>query len=383
MMLPLDDDGELPPPPPPTPAPPPPPPPPPPVDVPVEWLLSNATAPLQYRVIKTFLAPEAVPQLAESLTLNREAGRLVVHQSPEGSWNHAITHAPAPGARNPAAAVGSATAVHRLIELGWDRECPVLLNARRPLFRLLAEDLDPAYLYEMSGVGKDAESIAWGRGVVRGAAAAALAHAGYERDPRVRGAATRLLERVDEFISSPLADDPWVKVGGVHAISPEAFPPTLHFLVMLAFMPGFRNERDDFVDRLRDYLSRPLPKHEPAQVVGQKVMPNPYLVLGDPLGAKHGMEGDVPFALFWLEMMARLTVLQRAEGWLRQFERLLDDRDRDFVWHPGKAHGTVTANPVAWPFADLQGKGGAGLPAEATFRLGLVASLLGRPVEFA
>ena len=273
--------------------------------------------------------------------------------------------------------------MHRLVELGWDREAPPLYHARRPLFRLLAEDNDPAYLYEMAPGGREPETVGWGRGVLRGAAAAALAHAGYERDPRLRGAASRLVERVDEYITSPLADDPWIKVSGAHALSPDAFPPSLHFLLMLAFMPEFRNERDDFVDRLMTYLSRPLSRHTSAQAVGAKVLPSPYLVLGDPLGTRPSADGDVPFALFWLELMARLTMLQRHEGWKRHLDRFLDDRDRDLVWRPSKSQVVVTINPVVWPFADLQSRGADGFPAEATFRLGLIASLTGRPVEFA
>ncbi|MBC7894239.1 MAG: hypothetical protein H7066_02445, partial [Cytophagaceae bacterium] len=209
-----------------------------------------------------------------------------------------------------------------------------------------------------------------------------LSHAGYERDPRLRGAATRAVERVDEYISSPLADDPWTKVAGTHVLAPEAAPPSLHFLIMLAFMPEFRNERDDFVDRLMAYLARPASKHAANQIVAGKVVLNPYLVLGDPLVSRSGVDADVSFAMFWLELMARLTMLQRHEGWRRQYERFLDDRDRDLVWRPSKNQGGLTANPVAWPFADLQGRGAEGLSSEVTFRLGLIATLVGRPLEF-
>lgn len=318
----------------------------------------------------------------DGLTLTKEAAKLIVNQTSDGVWGSAIISAPVAGAKNPGAGIGTATAVHRLLELGWDRESPPIHNARRPLFRLLAEDTDPNYLYEMAGNGREPESIIWSRGILRAAAAAALSHAGYERDPRLRGAATRAVERVDEYISSPVAEDPWTKVAGAHVLVPEAAPPSLHFLIMLAFMPEFRNERDDFVDRLMAYLSRPASKHAPNQVVAGKVVLNPYLVLGDPLGSRAGVDGDVSFAMFWLELMARLTMLQRFEGWRRQYERFLDDRDRDLVWRPGKNQAGLTSNPVAWPFADLQGRGAEGLSAEVTFRLGLIATLVGRPLEY-
>jgi hypothetical protein len=44
-----------------------------------------------------------------------------------------------------------------LLELGWNKDTPPLVHARRALFRLLAEDDDPTYLYELAG------SIGWRR----------------------------------------------------------------------------------------------------------------------------------------------------------------------------------------------------------------------------
>ena len=383
-MLPQDDDADLLPAPPSLPSPPPPPPPPPPpVEVPVAWLLENASPTIQFRTMRAFIDFNGVPAKIDALTLTREAGRLAVAQNADGMWSRSILEIPAHGARNPAASVGTASAVHRLLELGWDRESPPLFGARRPLFRLLAEDHDPAFLYELAPNGKEVDVVHWSRGVLRGAAAAALAHAGYERDPRLRGAATRLVERVDDFISSPLADDPWVKVSGTPVLSPDAAPPSMHFLMMLAFMPEFRNERDDFIDRLMSYLSRPVPKHVSAQLVGTRVLKNRFLLLGDPIPSRQAADADVPHALLWLELAARLRILERHEGWKRHFERFLDDRGRDFVWRPSKSQTVLTSHDVAWPFADLQGKGAEGISADATFRLGLIAKTVGRPIEFA
>ena len=47
--------------------------------------------------------------------------------------------------------VGTISAVRRLLEYGWDRDAPPLVHARRVLFRLLAEDHDPDYLFEFGG----------------------------------------------------------------------------------------------------------------------------------------------------------------------------------------------------------------------------------------
>ena len=89
--------------------------------------------------------------------------------------------------------VGTISAARRLLEYGWSRESPVLSRSRRLLFRLLAEDDDPAYLFEFEAKGRGDESMARrGRGILREAAAATLAQAGYESDPRLRGAARAL-----------------------------------------------------------------------------------------------------------------------------------------------------------------------------------------------
>ena len=109
--------------------------------------------------------------------------------------------------------VGAIHAFRRLLEYGWDRESPPLAHARRVLFRLLAEDEDPAYLYELAGKGTpDHDTVVRGRMLLREAAASVLAQAGYEGDPRLRGAARRIMERVGAFLKSPLAEKPFIRV---------------------------------------------------------------------------------------------------------------------------------------------------------------------------
>jgi hypothetical protein len=245
----------------------------------------------------------------------------------------------------------------------------------------LAEDVDPAFTYELAADGRDVETATRSRLILRGAAAGALAHAGYGNDPRLRGAANRQRERIAAFLASPLADDPWVKHEGKHVLSPDAAPPSLHFLIMLAHMPTFRIEHEDFVAMLLKYLTRPQPKHEPQQLVGTRVLLNPYLILGDPIASRGMIDSDVPFVVFWLELMARMGVLDRHEGWKRQFERMLDDRDRDMVWRASRSQTTVTTRPVLWPFTGLGTPGDEGAALEITFRLGLIGKIAGREVN--
>lgn len=382
-MIPLDDDeieATLPPGPP---SGPPPPPPPPPVDLPLERIVLGAAPPIQYRALAELAKDTSLPRLLPSIVYSyRPALMLALEQGSDGTWHNAMLRAPTPTTRAAYAGVGTIPAVHRLIECGWDREAPILLNARRPLFRLLAEDRDPAFTYELSPDSKDTEGAAYSRGVLRAAAAGALAHAGYATDPRLRGAAQRMRQRIQAFLDSPLAEDPWVKHEGKHVLVADAAPPSLHFLVMLAFMPGFRMEHDEFVDMLFKYLIRPQPRHEPHQLAGTRVIAAPGLVLGDPLATRQAADADIPFTLLWLELMARLGLLERHEGWKRQFERLLDDRDRNLLWRAGKSQTITSSRPAVWPFTALGKPGEEGAAFEVTFRLGLIGRLAGRELHF-
>lgn len=289
-----------------------------------------------------------------------------------------------PSSRGGWEGVGTISAVRRLLEYGWDKDTPPIYRARRILFRLLAEDDDPAFLYELRAKGRmELESVRRGRTLLREAAAAALAHAGFEADPRLRGAARRILDRVDSYLRSPLSQKPWVRVGNRQVLSSDASPPSIYALEMLAFMPVFRTENISEIDRLYAHVSQPLPRQESAQVVGNEVLEQPHLVLGDWLPHRNAADADVPMALYWLELMARLGLVRRNDTWMRLLARFLDDRDRDAVWHPHK--GTLapkTGNPLVWhTFPLAPSSNGDERWTDVTFRLGLIAKLAGRTIE--
>jgi hypothetical protein len=279
--------------------------------------------------------------------------------------------------------VGTIPAFRRLLEYGWDRDAPPVVHTRRLLFRLLAEDNDPSFLFEIGGKQLEPEIIQRGRTILREAAAAALAHAGYEGDPRLRGAAQRILDRVDNYLRSPLAQKPWVRVGNKQVLAPEATPPSIHALTMMAYMPLFRSEHYAQVEQLYAHLIQPLPRQESQQLVGKGIVAQPHLVLGDMLANRNVADADVPFALVWLELMARLGYLRRNEIWMNLFERFLDDRDRDYVWHPHRGMAMPrSTNAAVWPSFPLEPQAsGEERWSDVTFRLGLIARLLGRSIE--
>lgn len=357
-------------------------PPPEPVRFPLGWLLDHAAGPIQYRAITQVARVSAEPRL-QALTFSYgPALRLALSQAGDGTWNQSMLSVPS-GRAEHFEGIGTITAVRRLLEYGWDRESPPILHARRILFRLLAEDDDPAYLYEFGGKSVDEENARRGRLILREAAAAALAEAGYEGDPRLRGAARRILDRVAEFLKSPVSQKPWVRVGNQQVLAIDAAPPSIFMLSMLAHMPLFRSEHHELVERIYQYITQPLPRQESVQLLGKRMVKQPHLVLGDWLPHRNAADADVPMALVWLELMARLGFLRKNEHWSRLFERFLEDRDRDGVWHPHKGMAMPrTASPYVYPSFPLESHAaGDERWSDVTFRLGLIARLSGRPIE--
>jgi hypothetical protein len=313
---------------------------------------------------------------------------LAATQSADGTWHRAMLSVPGPRAEH-FEGVGTINAVRRLLEYGWDREAPSLVHARRPLFRLLAEDDDVGQLFELIGRGPvDEDLVRRGRAILREAAAAALAQAGYEDDPRLRGAARRILGRVSDYVRSPLAEKPWIRVGNQHVLAGDAAPPSIYALAMLAYMPLFRSEYHDEMDRIYDAVAQPQPRQEAAQLCGKHIVEQPHLVLGDMLPSRNAVDADIPWSLMWLELMARLGFLRRNEGWSRLYDRLVDGADAKGVWRPpkgatpGKGVAVRAANPFTWPMfpLDTTRTADGGSP-DVTFRLGLIGRLSGRAID--
>jgi hypothetical protein len=218
---------------------------------------------------------------------------------------------------------------------------------------------------------------------LREAAASALAQAGYEEDPRLRGAARRILDRINTYLKSGLAQKPWVRVGNRQVLAPEANPPSIYALTMLAYMPFFRSEHHEHLERLYAFLTQPLPRQESAQLFGTTIYPQSHLVLGDQLPHRNAVEADVPAALMWLEVMARLGFLRRNENWSKLFDRFVDDCDRNGVWHPHK--GTAmprSTSPFVWPTFPLEDTtAGEERWSDVTLRIGVIARASGRQIE--
>jgi len=359
--------------------------PPSPARVPITWMMKSGSSSVQYRAINELVKSPPSDATWPVVPYASHIGlQLLMMQDRDGTWPGGMLTVPD---GQSLIGVGTIPAYRRLLELGWDPEGPALSATKRLLFRLLAQDDDPSFLAELTPATWDEDLIQRGRLLLREAAAAALAQAGYENDPRLRGAAHRLTDRVWTYLKSPLAQKPWVRVGNQHQLPPEAAPPSYHLLTMLSFMPQFRSERYELMDRLFDHLSQQWPRQQPLQQVGPHLLEQPHYVMGDFLPSRHVMDGDMPSALAWLEMMTRLGFLKKHDGWSKLLDRLLDDRDRKGIWTPPRSVVMPVSVPGwSWPAMPLTDSASGEDPHKAisvdvSFRLALIAALSGRGIE--
>jgi hypothetical protein len=278
--------------------------------------------------------------------------------------------------------VGTIPQFRRLVEMGLPPEHRSLKIAARVLFRLVSRDDDPKLLFEY---GKyDAAELGaepWIREILREAAAAALAHGGHGDDPRVRGAAHKVLNGVSQFLRSEMADDPFVKSGRAWVLRPEAHPPTVFSVGLLAALPAVQRERAGLVERLGSYLSTPPTKKAYSVPVGKKSFKPNFIFLGDPVHVNaSGQPDDLPFALYWMEVLARLGVLNQSVSGAKVWGRLTRDCDAEGVWHP-KNLRTLPRNASPWSYhmfpLESDTKRAESRQTDVTFRMALIARLAG------
>ena len=241
---------------------------------PVGWLLEHASPPIQYRAINDVAKPGAGIEFTPGVLplAYRPALELALQADVNGVWNASMMSLPSQRAEH-FEGVGTIPAMRRLLEYGWDKDSPPVVHTKGKV---------------------EPEVLMAHRQLLREAAGAALAQAGFEADPRLRGLARRTIERIAEFVRSPLAEKPWIRIGNKQVLHPEASPPSIYALHLIAHMPLFQNEHYEAMELLNAYLARPLPRQESVQQVGTTLMPMPYAVLGDLLPHRNAVESDVP-----------------------------------------------------------------------------------------
>jgi hypothetical protein len=278
--------------------------------------------------------------------------------------------------------VGTIPQYRRLLQLEWPRATRPFKLADRVLFRLLSRDEDPTLLFEFfKAVKADPAAEEWARGIMREAASAALAEAGYGDDPRLRGSGHRIASAISQFLRSSLAEKPFIRSGSQTVLHPEAHPPSWYSVAMLASMPNLQRERAGFTERLGHYLAQPAPKKAFVLEVGKKTVRPQHLILGDPIEAdSKGLPKDLPLALHYIELLARMGALEWAPVATKVLGRLLRDCDEMGIWRPKNLRSLPKAtNKITYHYypLHLDTKTAEGKEVDVTFRLALIAKVLG------
>jgi hypothetical protein len=329
--------------------------------------------------------PERVAALREQVLHYKEALAIVRKQKETGLWGGNLL---APGASNAMGwkETGTVFQYRRLLELGWPGDQRPFRFADRFLFRLLSRDEDPTLLVEFQRAGKNDPGLArWARSMGTQAAAAALARGAHQDDPRLRGATHRIASDISAYLRSELALKPFKKAQGKTVLEPLAYPPTVFSIELLAFMPAVQRERAGFLARLVQYFSTPAPRRAFFVLAGKKLLKPIFEILGDPLrGDAQGHITDVPFAVYWLELLARLGIVRQVPSAARVLARLYNECDEQGIWSPKSLRVLPkSTNPAVYHYFPLEGPGKspAQRQTDVTFRLGLIARLLGIPIN--
>ncbi len=359
-------------------------------NLPLTWLFEAASPSIQYRALTEVALdstghPERVAALRATILEDKGALAIVRKQKDSGLWGGNLLGYGASKAYG-WKEVGTVFQYRRLLELGWPADQRPIRLADRFLFRELSRDDDPVLLVEFQRPAKTDPGLGvWARNMHREAAAAALARAGHVEDPRLRGAAHKVASDISAYLRSELVEKPFRKQSGKTILDPRATPPTIFGIEMLAFMPAVQRERAGFIDRLATYFDNPAPKRAFFILAGKKFLKPTFELLGDPLRSDaQGHVSDVPFAVYWLELLARFGLIRRIQSASRVLARLLGECDERGIWSPRNLRGLPrSVSPVLKHWFPLEGPGKspAQRQTDITFRLALIARLMGLPIE--
>lgn len=327
------------------------------------------------------MTPEALAATQAALLSAKGVQSTIKKQKETGIWGANLLGLAASAAQG-IKDVGTIPQYRRLMQLGLPLSARPFRLADRTLFRVLSRDEDPALLFEFQKMGKtDPAAPVWARKVIREAAACTLAEAGHLDDPRLRGAAHKIADDVSHFLRSPLAEKPFIRMGSQTALNPLAHPPSWYSVAMIAAMPNLRRERAGFTERLGHYLAQPAPKKAFVVPIGKKTVKPMHLLLGDPIEADaKGTPKDLPLALYFIELLARIGALHTAPGAMRVLARLVKDCDEQGVWSPKALRGIPKGtNKITYHYFPLDGdsKAAESKATDVTFRIALIAKLLG------
>ena len=285
--------------------------------IPLTWLTEHGGPAVRYRTLAELAPAGAVDAatLAEALralVLSPEVSAVTTRQADDGLWGDNFL-AFQPSERDDIEEVGTVAQYRRLVQLGVPEHDAAVPAGRpdavpHPVARRRSAS---CWASSPTPPTSDPRCTETFRNLIREGACAALAEAGHDADPRLRGAAHKIVSAVSAFLRSPLAEDPFIKKGGGFQLHPDATPPTWWSLAMLSAMPSLQRERAGFLERLGQYLAQPAPDRSYMAAIGSHTMKPVYVLLGDPIELDpkaKGMPKDIPLALHYVELLAGIGV---------------------------------------------------------------------------
>src|SRR2546430_16062417 len=89
------------------------------------------------------------------------------------------------------------------------------------------------------------------------------------------------------------------------------------------------------MERLGQFGSAPAPRRAFSILADKKLHKPMFEILGDPLRSDaQGHVTDIPFALYWIELLARLGLVRQIPSASRVLARLFNECDDRGIWSP-------------------------------------------------
>jgi hypothetical protein len=310
---------------------------------PIPWLLENGCASIRHRTLVELLdLPKDHPEVQKSrqdIQAYGPALKLEKSQKKDGSWGGAI-HASDPKKFQNC----TENAMLQLFEHGWNREQKAIRQGAKVLRQYLTQKKDVP-MYEFAKLVKaDERRETYYRWMLRTVALGLLIRAGYEEEKN-RAAVLELLDSCAGFVDNPISRDPTEEIGAtLPLIRFEAwkddyvFFPDIYALRVFAWSPWLlRGEMAKMrLKKIFDYvLSDTYQALAPdlglirtakgtfARGGGIDIHPTEYY-------QKHGNLDEL---LMWLELLARLGLVNRYPLLIGHLEWLQGQQGKDGRWN--------------------------------------------------
>ncbi len=310
---------------------------------PTPWLLENAGAPIRYRVLTELLDrgrddPD-VQRTRREVLEHAPALQLQRRQRKDGTWGGRI-HAGDPRRFQPSLE----NALIQLYEYGWQRDARAIQVAAKTLRSYLTSKRDLKFFEFTSVVKADPRREEYYRWFLRILALGLLVRAGY-LDERCRTSLLELLERCAAFVDNPVSRNPTEEIGASHPLIRAAawqsgypFLPDLYVARAFAFSDWLL---DGEVAKMRlkkifDYIVGDT-YQQLAPVLGLVRTAKGSFAKGNGIVLRpiddYQKRGNLDELLVYLELFARLGLINRYPLLMSQMEWLLSQQGKDGRWN--------------------------------------------------